>query len=87
MASAGPKSIWGFFKLTQYRNFACVKLRSRDLQVWTRVDPSTVACEEGFTRDVTQIGHVGTGNLEIRIQSAADLERAQPLLLRGYQGR
>jgi predicted transport protein len=42
--------------------------------------------EEGFTRDVSQIGHYGTGDLEIRIQSAADLVRAQPLLVRSYQG-
>ncbi len=78
------KELEHYVAFRRLRNFACVKLRSRDLQVWTRVDPSTVACEEGFTRDVTQIGHAGTGNLEIRIQSASDLERAQPLLLRGY---
>jgi hypothetical protein len=47
---------------------------------------SSVPLEEGFTRDVSRIGHAGTGNLEIRIKTAADLERAQPLLLRSYQG-
>ena len=35
---------------------------------------------------VGQLGHAGTGDLEILIQNAADLERAQPLLLRSYQG-
>ena len=58
----------------------------KDLQVWTKLDPSSVPLEAGFTRDVSQIGHAGTGDLEIRIQTAADLERAQPLLLRSYQG-
>ena len=43
--------------------------------------------EEGFTRDVTQLGQARTGDLEIRIQTAAGLERAQPILLRSYQGR
>jgi hypothetical protein len=33
-----------------------------------------VLLEEGFTRDVSEIGHAGTGDLEIRIQNAADLE-------------
>jgi predicted transport protein len=68
------------------KNFACVKLRNKDVQVWVRLDPTSVPLEEGFTRDVSQIGHAGTGDLEIRIQTAADLERAQPLLLRSYQG-
>jgi len=68
------------------KNFACVKLHSKDMQVWTRLDPTSVSLEEGFTRDVSPVGHAGTGDLEIRIQTVADLERAQPLLLRSYQG-
>jgi predicted transport protein len=31
--------------------------------------------EGGFTRDVTNIGHQGTGNLEIRIENASDVKR------------
>jgi predicted transport protein len=62
-----------------------VKQRSRDLQVWKELDNSLVLLEEGFTRDISQLGHAGTGDLEIRIQTAADLERARPLLLRSYQ--
>jgi predicted transport protein len=34
---------------------------------------------------VTNVGHLGTGNLEIRIENAAGLEKAKPLLLRSYQ--
>ena len=80
-----------FRELEQYvafrrmRNFACVKVRAHDIQIWARLDPATVALEEGFTRDVSNIGHAGTGDLEIRIQNVADLQRAQPLLLRAYE--
>jgi predicted transport protein len=80
------KELEHYTAFRRLKNFACVKLHARDLQVWTRLDPALVTLEEGFTRDVSQIGHAGTGDLEIRIQSAADLERAQPLLLRSYQG-
>jgi predicted transport protein len=45
-----------------------------------------VLLEDGFTKDVGQLGHAGTEDLEIRLQTAADLVRAQPLLLRSYQG-
>ena len=80
------KELEHYVAFRRLKNFACVKVRSRDLQVWARLDPTSVLLEEGFTRDVSQIGHAGTGDLEIRIQTAADLERAQPILLRSYQG-
>ena len=80
------KELEHYIAFRRLKNFACVKLHVRDVQVWTRVDPASIALEEGFTRDVSQIGHAGTGDLEIRIQTPADLERARPLLLRSYQG-
>jgi predicted transport protein len=80
------KELEQYVAFRRLKNFACVKVRSKDLQVWTRLDPSSVPLEEGFTRDVSQLGHAGTGDLEIRIQTAADFERARPLLLRSYQG-
>ena len=80
------KELEHYIAFRRLRNFACVKLHNKDLQVWAKLDPSSVSLEEGFTRNVSQIGHAGTGDLEIRIQTAADLERAQPLLMRSYQG-
>ena len=68
------------------KNFACVKRQNKELLVWARLDPSTVTLEDGFTRDVSKIGHAGTGDLEIRIQNSGDLTRAHPLLVRSYQG-
>lgn len=50
-----------------------------------KVDPDSVTLEEGFTRDVRNIGHFGTGDLEIVISSLDDLERAKPLLQRSYE--
>jgi predicted transport protein len=80
------KQLEQYIAFRRLKNFACVKLHSKDLLVWARLDPSSVLLEEGFTRDVSKIGHAGTGDLEIRIRTTANLERAQPLLLRGYQG-
>ncbi|MFJ9841683.1 DUF5655 domain-containing protein [Kitasatospora sp. NPDC101155] len=50
-----------------------------------RLDPDTVELEEGFTRDMRGIGHLGTGDLEVRIGRAADLEKAVPLIRRAVQ--
>lgn len=41
--------------------------------VFVKVDPDTVRLEPGFTLDVRNIGHFGTGDLEIVITDAATL--------------
>ncbi len=41
--------------------------------------------EAGFTKDVRDIGHFGTGDLEITLKSLADLERAKLLLIQSYE--
>jgi predicted transport protein len=46
--------------------------------------PTSVQLEPGFTRDVSNVGHFGTGDLEIALSKPEDLERAMPLLKRSY---
>ncbi len=41
--------------------------------------------EPGFTRDMTYIGHYGTGNLEVVINSDDDLKKAQVLIAQSYE--
>ncbi|EJG07270.1 hypothetical protein Metli_1315 [Methanofollis liminatans DSM 4140] len=69
------------------KNFTSVEIRPQSglMLLYLRLDPDTVALEEGFTRDVRKIGHWGTGDLEIVIRSDDDLERARPLILRSYE--
>ncbi|MGW7092086.1 DUF5655 domain-containing protein [Streptomyces sp. NPDC054874] len=53
--------------------------------VYLRLDPDSVELEEGFTRDMRGIGHLGTGDLEVRVVSAASLEKAVPLIRRAFE--
>jgi predicted transport protein len=53
--------------------------------VYAKVNPATVQFEKDFTRDVSNIGHHGTGDLEILIRCLADIERAKPFLLKAYE--
>lgn len=48
------------------------------------ISPASIALEEGFNRDVRQIGHWGMGDLELTLRTMADLERAKPLQDRSY---
>jgi predicted transport protein len=82
------KTLKLYFAFRRIKNFACVEFRPqlKHLLVFVKVDPSSVNLEQGFTRDVSSIGHFGTGDLEITIASMADLERAKPLMLTSYEG-
>jgi len=66
-------------------NFAClVRQRNRAL-LYLKVSPESVELGNGFARDVTGIGHQGTGNLELMLQSMEDLETAKPLIKRSFE--
>lgn len=70
------------------KNFVCMSLVSKQdphLFLILRLDPQSVELEKGFTRDVSDIGHWGTGDLEVVLRKPADFEKARPLIERAYQ--
>lgn len=81
------KTLKNYFAFKRIKNFACVEVhtRTRNLLVYVKVDPDSIPLEPGFTRDVREIGHFGTGDLEIVISSPDDFEKAKPLLQRSYE--
>jgi predicted transport protein len=69
------------------KNFCCVEVhpKTNNMLLFLKIDPFTLALQPGFSRDVSNIGHFGTGDLELTIRSAADLERAKPLIAQSYE--
>lgn len=66
------------------RNFACVcPPQKTKLLVYLKADSNMVDLVPGFTRDVTGLGHHGTGDLEVQLRTERDLERAQDLFRAG----
>jgi predicted transport protein len=75
--------------LPTLKNFVCVEARAQRgvLVMFLKVDPDTVEpSRTGSRATCAEIGHFGTGDLEVVIASRADLERAKPLILRAYEG-
>ncbi len=67
------------------RNFACVcPPQKTKLLVYLKSDPNEVDLVPGFTRDVTGLGHHGTGDLEVQLRSERDVERAVDLFRASY---
>ena len=73
------------YRNKQARNFACLRLQRNGLLVYVAVDPDAVELRPGFTRNVRGLGHLGTGDLEVRVTSPADLPGALELAKRGCQ--
>lgn len=67
------------------KNFASLVVQSKRLQLYLKLNPDSVELVEGFSRDVRNTGHWGTGDLELSLRNEADLERAKALIERSYQ--
>lgn len=82
------KELQNYVAFKRIKNFACVELwpKANTVGLYLKLDPQTVALEEGFTRNVRSIGHFGTGDLEVTLSNLDDFAKAQPLLMRAYEG-
>lgn len=76
-----------YIAFKRLKNFACVEVHPKKgcLTAYLKVNPDEVALEDDFTRDVRNVGHYGTGDLEVILRSRADLDRAHDLFLRSYE--
>lgn len=66
------------------KNIATVVALKKKLIINLPIDVSTVSFEDGFSRDVTNIGHWGCGAVELHIKNKSDFEKAKPLIDRAY---
>lgn len=75
-----------YIAFKKIRNFACVEVysKSKTILMHLNINPDEVELKEGFTKDVRNIGHYGTGNLEVRINSKDDFEKAKELITKSY---
>lgn len=81
------KTLRFYFAYRRIKNFACVEVKTslNVVRLYLKIDPDTIALEDGFTRDVREVGHYGTGDLEVTLTSHEDLERAKPLIIKSYE--
>ena len=81
------KTLRFYFAFRRIKNFACVEVKtSLDVvRLYLKIDPDTVELQDGFTRDVRNVGHFGTGDLEVTLRTHDHLERAKPLITQSYE--
>lgn len=81
------KTLKYYVAFKRIKNFACVEVHTTkdELVVFLKVDPTSITLEPGFTQDVSNVGHYGTGDLRVSLGAGEPLERAKPLLLKSYE--
>ena len=76
-----------YIAFKRLKNFATVVLQKNRLLLFLHLDPKSVALPPTISRDVTDQGHWGTGDLEIALTTIADLDVAKPFIVMAYEGR
>ena len=81
------KTLKHYFAFKRIKNFAVVEIhiQTKQILVYVKVDPNSITLEKGFTRDMKNIWHFGSGDLEITISSDTDLDKAKDLLIKSYE--
>ncbi|MNC47287.1 hypothetical protein D3C75_963400 [compost metagenome] len=78
--------LYGAFR--RLRNFVCAgiyPITDPHIRLWLKLNPEHIHLEDGFSRDVTHIGHWGIGNVELGIRNEHDLMKAKLLIEKAYQ--
>ncbi|WP_375577489.1 DUF5655 domain-containing protein [Paracidovorax oryzae] len=76
-----------YLAFKRLKNFATVVLAKKGVLLYLHLDPRPVTTAMKNARDVTHIGHWGTGSLEVTLTSMKDFEEVKPLLMAAYEGR
>lgn len=78
-----PKKHYVAYKGSQ--NIVCLRVQQRRLRLYLKVDPTTLDEIPDIARDVADIGHYGTGDLELSVNTERELEIAKPYIELAYQ--
>jgi predicted transport protein len=62
-----------------------MEVKQSAIGLYLKLNPKVEPVPTKLGRDVTGIGHYGTGDLEIILKTASDLEVAKPFIQKAYE--
>jgi predicted transport protein len=78
-----PKKLYVAYKTSQ--NIVCMEAQKQRILLYLKLDPKSISDPPPIVRDVSKIGHYGTGDTEVTIRSDEDVETAKPLIEQAYR--
>jgi predicted transport protein len=73
-----PKKFYIAYKISQ--NFVCMEVQKSKVVLYLKLHPEEIAQFPAIGRDVTNIGHYGTGDLELTIREETDIPIARQFI-------
>tara|TARA_R110000850_G_scaffold6072_19_gene23901 strand:+ start:1731 stop:2681 length:951 start_codon:yes stop_codon:yes gene_type:complete len=77
-----PKKFYVAYKVSQ--NIACMEVKGKNIKLFLKLKPSDVLCGTPNYRDVTSIGHYGTGDVEFTVSSESEFEPVKEFIAMAY---
>ena len=78
-----PKKLYIAYRISQ--NIVCMEIQKQRVLLYLKLDPKSVDAPANLSRDVSNIGHYGTGDFELSIKTLDDFEATKNLLELAYQ--
>lgn len=78
-----PKKSYVAYRMAQ--NIVCMEIQKQKILLYLKLNSKAVKQKPVFFRDVSEIGHYGTGDVELTIASEQDFEEAKPLIQQAYE--
>jgi predicted transport protein len=78
-----PKKNYIAYKLSQ--NFVCTEVHKNEILLFLKVNPDDIEMMPENARNVRDIGHFGTGDLEIRVRTISEIDEIIDLIEWSYR--
>ena len=78
-----PKKLYVAYKVAQ--NFVCIEVQRHKATLFLKLNPNELKPFPEGARDMTNIGHYGTGDLEYSVKTDADLKEAERLIRMAFE--
>jgi predicted transport protein len=79
-----PKKMYVAYRISQ--NIVCLEVQKKKVNIYLKLSSSDISkpAPKGY-KNVTELGHYGTGDTEFAVSSLADLEAIKPYIELSYQ--
>ncbi|HEX3145921.1 MAG TPA: DUF5655 domain-containing protein, partial [Pyrinomonadaceae bacterium] len=78
-----PKKLYVAYRTSQ--NIVCMEIKIQKVVLYLKLNPKEIANPPNIARDVSNIGHFGTGNFEITVKGVNSLEVAKKFITLAYE--
>lgn len=78
------KAVKNYIAYKHGKNFCEIWVQASKLKIWVDISPGDLHDPGGLARDVTKVGHWGTGNIEITLESPIQLDAIVDIIQQAY---